>query len=270
MVDGNVPLSIIMSFASTLLAIGTTPLCLFIFYDTRSFDGKNSIQVPYLNIFVTLVFVLFGVAAGLLVRRYDEEIAGLVGKISAAIAVIFLVGALIAGYFSDRDLMSSKLSCWIFAALIQPLGYLGGVIIAYFTGIDWADTMTISIETGVQNVAMALAIVSLSIDESDPKQPDMMRIPILCALLYPFHSLWIILVYRHFPPDIPDALPNEANEALEEPAAPSQEVKMMVVPLTLSQCTTKGAGDASEHACSKGTTLGDTMSCGRLAISLSN
>ena len=67
-------------------------------------------------------------------------------------------------------------------------------------GQCWRDAMTISLETGIQNFALAMAVSALSVEESDPSWKDASRIPILCTALYPIHSAWMVLVLRRYPP----------------------------------------------------------------------
>lgn len=189
-----------MSFVSTLAAFGMTPLCLWIFYETRYTSGTD-VEVPYASIVGILLIVIVGVGSGLAVRRFREEIAERVGKIAAGISVVFIVAAFALGLKRDPHVLESHFRIWVFCLLVQPLGYAGGLLFSMLAQQEWRDAMTISLETGVQNFALALAITALSVDEDSIAWKDASRIPILLTALYPVHSAWMVVILRQFPPE---------------------------------------------------------------------
>jgi len=215
-VGGNVPLSVVMSLVSNVAAFGMTPLCLFLTYQTR-FSDSDSAEIPYVQIAMTLAIILSGIASGMVIRAYGEfvccrekQLHEIVASGCAIFSVIFLVFALVAGVVKHHELLSCGWQIWVYVSLIQPLGYAGGLLFAYVAQENVADMKTISIETGIQSFALAMAIVTLSLDEDDPKFVDTYRIPVLCALLYSVHCAWIVVLFRLFPSTPTDsAAPSE-------------------------------------------------------------
>merc|ERR1711865_624640 len=128
---------------------------------------------------------------------------GLTGKIAAGVAVIFLAVAMVSGFVNHSGMLDADVRVWVFSFLMQPLGYAAGGLVSWAFGMDCTNIMTISIETGVQNFALAMAIVSLSIDEDDDRFEDAFIIPALCSGLYAVHCLWIVLLFRKFRPPAP-------------------------------------------------------------------
>lgn len=84
--------------------------------------------------------------------------------------------------------------------------------------------MTISIETGVQSFALAMAIVTLSFDEDDEDFDDAIVVPLLCACLYAFHCGWIVLVFRWLGPD-PEATDEAVTAAPGEAAEETKDLE---------------------------------------------
>ena len=230
-----------MSFVSTLAAFGMTPLCLWIFYQTR-YDAATDVEVPYVTIMGILVIVVIGVGTGLAVRRWQPGSAELVSKVAAGISVIFIIAAFVFGVMKDTHILESDFRVWLFSLLVQPLGYAGGLLFSILAQQSWQDAMTICLETGIQNFALAMAIVGLSVDENADTFKDASRIPLLCAMLYPIHSVWIVLVLRQFPPE------TTAGEQKEEPIQTSATEDGIELEVT---CKDDSGMDAEEErACS--------------------
>jgi len=197
-VNGNISLSILLSLASNIFAVGLIPFNLWLYYQMR-FDGAESADVPHLEITITLFIICLGVVVGMAVRHRSEKAALITGKIAAGFAVLFLLIGLIVGLI-NYDGWGFGYQIWLFAGLMQPLGYGAGLLISWVCGMDWTNMMTISIETGVQNFALAMAIVTLSYDEDDEEFDDAFVIPALCAALYAIHCVWIVLLFRYVGP----------------------------------------------------------------------
>jgi BASS family bile acid:Na+ symporter len=214
-VGGNVPLSIVMSWCSTVCAIFMTPLLLLVYYKSR-YPGGEGVDIPVFNIVISLFIMIWGVAAGMAVLRYGgQRAAGITGQVMAVLSLVFLVGTAAVGIDPD-GLASASWTAWVVAVLLQPLGYACGLGIAYLFHAGWKDMKTISIETGIQNFGLAFIIISLSIDRDPPEYYDCVLVVALCNLLYVPHSLWIVLLMRYaFPPD--------AQKEQADPADPQKE-----------------------------------------------
>uniref|UniRef100_T1IHR9 Uncharacterized protein n=1 Tax=Strigamia maritima TaxID=126957 RepID=T1IHR9_STRMM len=65
--DGDVPLSIMLTTISTLLALGFMPLNLWIY--TRQWEGGDQLTVPYKSIAITLAWILVPLVFGMLAKR---------------------------------------------------------------------------------------------------------------------------------------------------------------------------------------------------------
>ena len=97
LVNGNVSLSILLSFASNIFAIGLIPFNLWLYYQTR-YSGAESAKVPHTEITMTLIVICLGVVIGMLVRRYKPAAAERTGKIAGVMSVLLLLLAMVFGF----------------------------------------------------------------------------------------------------------------------------------------------------------------------------
>jgi len=183
---GNLALSVIMTTNSTLWAILMTPLVLA-FYGNLAFDSDSDLQIPIVNIVVTLATLLIPVVAGMILRRYSANVGAfmeLMGGFFGLFFIVFLMATWVPRNFAL--LVSTPWQTYVVAI---GLG-LFGIIIAY--GLARAlrlhpmNARTIGLETGIQNGPLAIAIVLLTFNGN----PDIGLILIVPAL----YSLFIVIV----------------------------------------------------------------------------
>mmetsp|Transcript_49223 Transcript_49223/g.107331 ORF Transcript_49223/g.107331 Transcript_49223/m.107331 type:complete len:1135 (-) Transcript_49223:616-4020(-) len=159
---GNVPLSIMMSVVSNVVALGSLPLLLYLLYELR-FEDQEAPTVPYSDILLPLILTVIAVAGGMTVKaKCSAEVTWWVAKISSIFSIIFLVAALAIGVAKYSHIMDSSYSFFFCGIMIQPMGYLFGWGLAHLAGCSLKDKMTIAFETGVQSFTLGLVIANLS------------------------------------------------------------------------------------------------------------
>jgi bile acid transporter len=194
--DGNVALSIAMSAMSTLLALGTLPLLIVIYIQTGSLgdDGDDDVQMAWGSIFIGLVTILVPVFLGVLLRRYTEKWKPLrvgsvqlplhewVEKIGSLIGICFLIAALVVGLRQYPDITNPRNypKEWGLACFFQPLGCAFGYCVSWLAGLDFADQKAVAFETGVQNYALVIAIITLSYTGCD--RADALTFPLIASV----------------------------------------------------------------------------------------
>eukprot|EP00931_Biecheleriopsis_adriatica_P067085 TRINITY_DN41290_c0_g1_i1.p1 TRINITY_DN41290_c0_g1~~TRINITY_DN41290_c0_g1_i1.p1 ORF type:complete len:1202 (-),score=218.14 TRINITY_DN41290_c0_g1_i1:122-3520(-) len=162
-VGGNLPLSILMSLASNVLALGSMPLLLFLFYELRFSGIREKPTIPYFDIMLPLILMILGVAAGMLVRQKGSiDAAWWTAKMSSIFAIVFLFFAVLIGLVKYPYLLASGYSFWLTCLSIQPAGYLFGWGTARLVGCSLRNKMTIAFETGVQSFTLGLVVAALS------------------------------------------------------------------------------------------------------------
>lgn len=176
--NGNVALSITMSFCSTMAALGMLPLLIFLLI-TLALDGDR-IEIAWDSVFISLLLIIFPTCLGLLIRykNTEKQIHGKfiwfwIEKATSLFGVVFLFAALGAALATQyKSIFYANANLWVAALFIQPIGSCFGYIAAYLSGQTAPVCRTISLETGVQNITLVLALVGLSF--SGDKRDDVL------------------------------------------------------------------------------------------------
>jgi len=184
---GNLALSVIMTTNSTLWAILMTPLVLYFYLGLISPDGSAASQIPPRNIIVTLVILLIPVILGMLLRRISANIGAVLELLGGFFGLFFIVFLLSTWVPRNWNLLAS--TPWQTYVVAIGLGFFG-ITIAYLLTrglrLHPMNARTISLETGIQNGPLAIAIVLLNFS-GDPTIGLVLIIPAL-------YSLFIVLV----------------------------------------------------------------------------
>mmetsp|Transcript_30729 Transcript_30729/g.46575 ORF Transcript_30729/g.46575 Transcript_30729/m.46575 type:complete len:330 (+) Transcript_30729:114-1103(+) len=196
---GDVALSITMSFLSTTAAFAFMPLWLFVLVKKAL---KSDVTIAWFNMILALLLILFPTCLGLLLRKYNTKlkIGGkyvweLVEIFATIMGIIFIIAAVVLSFLTYGELfVSGPASIWIMAVLLQPIGCLFGYFAAKLSGMNGKLQRTISLETGVQNFALTVAIVNLSFEGDDLEYA--LLFPVLYGLLYFLWSPAIVLFFR--------------------------------------------------------------------------
>ncbi len=152
---GNVPLSITMTSFSTLLAPIATPLILLLL------AGKW-MPVDPIAMFTSIIqVIIIPIILGIIIRRVVPQIVEKsinVIPLISVVAIMIIVSAVVAG---NVDTIASAGSI-IFAAVVlhNAFGLLFGYITARVLGLDESNRRAISIEVGMQNSGLGVALAT--------------------------------------------------------------------------------------------------------------
>ncbi|XP_069138615.1 ileal sodium/bile acid cotransporter-like [Argopecten irradians] len=193
--DGDVPLSVAMTAASTVIAMGMMPLNLFIY--SRSWTDQ-SLVIPYVNIAISFVMTITPATVGILIRWKWPKLADVIvkcGSIAGAIAVVLTLTLMSVMYpFMYR----ASWEIYLGALLLPIVGFTFGFIVATIFRMDKSRRITVSLETGIQNFPLCMTLLTLTFDRSMfaliSLFPLMYGVTcILCSVLFLF--LYKIFVY---------------------------------------------------------------------------
>ena len=157
--NGNVPLSLMCTLTSTILSILITPYLIL-------FLADKSINIDLISlVYSTSKIVLIPLVLGLLVRIYFYK---LIIKIKFLFPIVseLIIALVIAVIFAINSDGLKVLDTTILVGVI--LHNIGGLLIGYyvakFFALSNSSIKTISIEVGMQNsgLAMALAVIHFS------------------------------------------------------------------------------------------------------------
>lgn len=152
---GNVPLSITMTSFSTLLAPIATPFILLLL------AGKW-MPVDPIAMFTSIIqVIIIPIILGIIIRRVVPQIVEKsinVIPLISVVAIMIIVSAVVAG---NVDTIASAGSI-IFAAVVlhNAFGLLFGYITARVVGLDESNRRAISIEVGMQNSGLGVALAT--------------------------------------------------------------------------------------------------------------
>lgn len=157
---GEVSLSLLLTFTSTLLSVFMTPLLLQSF--GLFFDQQYTITIPVGNLASTLAIALLPVFIGFGLRLKSKSLALRAEKIGSVVGYLSIGLMLIIWYPKTQALFQTQdLRIVSAVGLLSFTGILGSLLISLAAGTRGAIARTLSFETGIQNAPLAFAIVSL-------------------------------------------------------------------------------------------------------------
>ncbi|XP_033106850.1 ileal sodium/bile acid cotransporter-like [Anneissia japonica] len=190
--NGDVCLSICMTTISTLAAIGMMPLCLWIY--SRSWTDESAV-IPYTSIITSLALILVPVVIGMLIRHYKERWTKIITLVGSIMGMLTIAVNIILNGLINPKMFLAPWNVWFSAVIMPVIAFLLGYIAAYLLRQSRKKCRTIALETGCQNVALALTIIAISYADSD----DFFEILIFPSLFGPFvliDSTICVLVFR--------------------------------------------------------------------------
>ena len=201
---GSVALSISMTAASTVMALIMMPLLLNVYAggfaeqvaaSAAAQEEGATFVIPHLNIIASLLLVLIPVGAGMVLKKISpgwakaaEDTASFMG----IIVILFLMGAVIVRH--GGLFLRTPPTIYLASIGIGVSGFLFGYGMSKIFRLPPRYCRTISLETGIQNGPIALAVILLSF--TDPYQNQMLWLAILYSAFIVMTSSFITLFYR--------------------------------------------------------------------------
>jgi BASS family bile acid:Na+ symporter len=191
----DLALSISMTAVSTLASVMLMPALLYVYAASLS---EAQMQVPYLPVMGTLALMLLPIAGGMWVRHRSPAIAVQVERIGSLAGAALLVVLLVTSVSDQIDLVltaedASLLACLFVAGGGMTLGYLA----AWVARLGPRQRRAVSLETGVQNAPLAIAVILATFPETD--QDALLKLPFLYAMTALCVGTGATMVYRRFP-----------------------------------------------------------------------
>ena len=189
---GNLGLGVMMTVNSTLWAILMMPLLLTLY---GSGFITDDVQIPTRNIVVNLFILLVPVLLGMGLRRLNANVGALVelsGSILGLVFIVFLLVTWVPKNFAI--LVASPWQLYAASISIGVVGMFAGYWVAKGLKLHPRNVRTISLETGIQNGPLAVAIVFLSFPEQLAQ--EIVFIPALYSLFIVINSSFVTLYFR--------------------------------------------------------------------------
>ncbi|XP_068956294.1 sodium/bile acid cotransporter 5 [Petaurus breviceps papuanus] len=193
LLEGDITLAIVMTCASTLLALIMMPLNSYIY--SRMLGLHGSLHVPVSKIMTTLLFIVIPISIGIIVKRKVPKWASYLEKIIKPFSFLLMS---IGIYLSFRmGLIFTKtinLEVFFLGLLVPALGLLFGYSFSKMFMLPLSVCKTVAIEGGALNSFLALAIIQLSFPQH---KADLASIaPFTVAMCSGCEMLFVILLYK--------------------------------------------------------------------------
>ncbi|MEM9509052.1 MAG: bile acid:sodium symporter family protein [Cyanobacteria bacterium P01_E01_bin.35] len=161
LIQGNVALSITLTAISSLITVFTIPLVVNL--SMQNFIGQETaLQLPFIQTVIQIaVITLIPISIGMVLHRYQAKFAAKVEKTVKWLSLFLLTLIIIGLLLKEREnVLSFFLQVgWVTLTLnivMMVLGYN----IATFAKLDRPRAKSITIEVGIQNGTLAIAIAS--------------------------------------------------------------------------------------------------------------
>ncbi len=198
---GDVALSITMSFLSTCAAFFMLPLWIVILVK-GAYD--SDVEIAWGNIIAGCLLILIPTVGGLYIRHNNTE-KKIRGKFiwqwielaTTVFGVLFLIAALTSALVIYENIIGDiPTEVWVLALLLQPLGCAFGFFSAKLLSMSPKDQKTISLETGVQNFTLTIAVINLTFQGEVLEK--VLMFPLAYGLLYFSNSGILVAFYRWY------------------------------------------------------------------------
>ncbi|XP_039270881.2 ileal sodium/bile acid cotransporter-like [Styela clava] len=195
-IHGDINLSISMTAVSTVIALGSMPLWLFIF--TLILQIEESLQIPFNSLGIALAIMVLPVIFGALLRRYKPKEAEIITKVFTIFGTIAIVVTLIvSGIVSELSFYLSWrqwLICFLTPILGMVLGYL--VALLPFLRLTEPSRRTIAIETGMQNCQISQSVLVISYASNIAIYEKIRLFPLLNSFFQILYGVIMAIIIR--------------------------------------------------------------------------
>lgn len=200
MMNGNVALSISMTVFNSIITLFTIPFLTNIALEHYIGQEWTSIKLPFWKTFFSIFLVtVFPAGIGIFLRFKFRNIAKKVQPILRYVLPVLLLLIFSVKIFADKSSGGTKLSFDEFLEMF-PAGILlniAGMLLGYIVGslflVNFRNRLTIIVEVGLQNTAMALLIAGILLDNHEMEKPALVY-----AIFSFFSTLAITWLFKFF------------------------------------------------------------------------
>ncbi|XP_020851382.1 sodium/bile acid cotransporter 5 [Phascolarctos cinereus] len=193
LLEGDITLAIVMTCASTLLALIMMPLNSFIY--SRMLGLHGSLHIPVSKIVTTLLFIVIPISVGIIIKRKVPQWASYLEKIIKPFSFVLMsIGIYLSFRMGLMFIETINLEVFFLGLLIPALGLLFGYSFSKMFMLPLPVCKTVAIEGGALNSFLALAIIQLSFPQH---KADLASVaPFTIAMCSGCEMLFMILLYK--------------------------------------------------------------------------
>lgn len=191
--NGDVTLSVTMTFISTIASIGMMPLWVFLLGRHMS-PETGALSIPFGNIVSSLVGLAVPLAVGMLIKRFKPKWALKLSKYIKPVTLIVIVTILVLSVTVNRYIF--LLMTWqalLCGALVSWSAYIFGALAAFVGRLSREQIIAVAIEIAFQNSGIAVVILYTSLPLPDA---DLVIVPVVCQTILQGVPLYVIYIAR--------------------------------------------------------------------------
>lgn len=192
LLGGDVTLAISMTLVSTVVATAAMPLSSALY--GRLLGVHAALHVPFVKILGTLLFIAIPISLGMLVKLRLPALTRVLLALIRPFSCVLIVGGIFMAYQMGASILANVRPQIVAVGVTVPLlGLVVGAVLAKLAGLAPPQRKTVSIEVGVQNSLLALAVMQLSFRRSEADFAS--QAPFIVALSSTSEMLLIVLGY---------------------------------------------------------------------------
>lgn len=225
---GDLNLSMTMTFISSCAALVMMPFWLFVL--GRLFVDPKIVKIPYSNIAINLLLVLVPAALGIAFQWKFKRIAEILMRqvktmVLLLMIVIFTYGTYVNLYI--YQLFADYAYLIPIGAMLPWLGFVFGYVFGLLTRRNQAQLIAIALETGFQNIGVAILILMYSLPQPDGDLGTVMVIVVAVFTPLPLYIGFVVLIIKR---KCFDPLKTKPDVELEQPVDEMRDVLLMDSP----------------------------------------
>lgn len=170
---GDIALSITLTAVASLITVFTIPIILSFALSYFSNETNTSIQLPVVQtILQIMVITILPVSIGMIIRHFNKKFADKMERpmrmASTLIFIVVLAGIIAA---NKEILISSIKNVGLVTLLLNLITMAVGFYSARFFALNLKQSISITIECGIQNGTLAIVIATTILKQTDLSIP---------------------------------------------------------------------------------------------------
>ncbi|XP_056137238.1 P3 protein [Lampris incognitus] len=198
LLGGDVTLAISMTLVSTVVAAAAMPLSSALYGWLLGVHA--ALHVPFVKILGTLLFIAIPISLGMVVKLRLPALTRILLALIRPFSFVLIVGGIFMAYQMGASILANVRPQIVAVGVTVPIfGLVVGASLAKLAGLALPQKKTVSIEVGVQNSLLALAVMQLSFRRAEADFAS--QAPFIVALSSTSEMLLIVLghfTYRRF------------------------------------------------------------------------
>lgn len=189
--DGNLDLSVCLTFVQTVCASFMMPLWMKVFGE--NFLSKENISLPYMGLIKAILNLIIPCFFGMLTVYYKPQLVRNAQKyIKTATWISTIIFTALGVFVYYHIFLMITIPILIASCILPWSGYIVAFFLSKLCKLPLADAITISIETGIQNVGLAIMMLMYSFKEPELDIAMVAPVVVILATDKPLVIIWLV------------------------------------------------------------------------------